>query len=130
MNGFSTLVKAAESVKRMDLAKDLETGKRYLKAKFLNKCNASSTLPTHSTSFALSDESDLALQQPHCASLSEECGDCHLLLSSLSEIDKQDAEHGNPDLVYDVQIGAVATYRKMYTLIHFSVSHHCCLRRR
>ena len=62
MNGFSTLVKAAEIIKRMDLAKDLETRKHYLKAKFLNKCNASSTLPTHSTSFAITDESDLALQ--------------------------------------------------------------------
>ena len=82
MNGFSTLVKAAESIKRMDLGKDLETD--YLKAKFLNKCNASSTFPTQSTSFALSHESDLALQQPHCASLSEEYGDCHNLLSSLS----------------------------------------------
>ena len=29
---------------------------------------------------------------------------CHLLISSLSEIDKQAAEHGNPDLVYDVQV--------------------------
>ena len=104
MNGFSTFAKAAENVKRIDLAKDLETGKRYLKAKFLNKCNDSSTLPTHSTSFALSDYSDLALQQPHCASLSEECGDCHPLLSSLSEIVKQAAEHGNPDLFYDVQV--------------------------
>ena len=62
MNGFSTLVKAAEIIKRMDLAKDLETRKHYLKAKFLNKCNASSTLPTHSTSFAITDESNLALQ--------------------------------------------------------------------
>ena len=78
MNGFSTLVKAAESIKRMDLETD------YLKVKFLNKCNASSTFPTQSTSFALSHESDLALQQPHCASLSEEYGDCHNLLSSLS----------------------------------------------
>ena len=57
----------AESVKRMDLAKNMETGKPSLKAKFLNKCNASSTLPTHSTSFGLSDVSDLALQEPHCA---------------------------------------------------------------
>ena len=114
MNGFSTLVKAAESVKRMDLAKDLETGKRYLKARFLNKCNTSSTLPTHSTSFSLSEESDLALQQPHCALLSEECGDCHLLLSSLSEIVKQAAEHGNPDVVYEVQvtIADVVAYMK------------------
>ena len=112
MNGFSTL--AAESIKRMDLAKDLETGKCYLEAKILNKCNASSTLPTHSTSFALSDESDLALQQPHYSSLSEECGDCYLLLSSLSEIDKQAAEHGNPDLVYDVQVAIadVVAYMK------------------
>ena len=112
MNGFSTL--AAESIKRMDLAKDLETGKCYLEAKILNKCNGSSTLPTHSTSFALSDESDLALQQPHYSSLSEECGDCYLLLSSLSEIDKQAAEHGNPDLVYDVQVAIadVVAYMK------------------
>ena len=69
LNGFSTLLKAAESVKRMDLAKDLETGKHYMKAKFLNKCNALSTLSTKSTSFSLSDESYLALQQPHYASL-------------------------------------------------------------
>ena len=98
----------------MDLAKDLETGKRYLKVKFLNKCNTSSTLSTHSTSFSLSEESDLALQQPHCALLSEECGDCHLLLSSLSEIVKQAAEHGNPDLVYEVQvtIADVVAYMK------------------
>ena len=100
INGFSTLLKAAESIKTMDLAKDLETGKHYTKAKFLNKCNASSKLSTHSTSFALSDETDLALQQSHCASLSAECGDCHLLLSSLSEVDKQAAEHGNPDLFF------------------------------
>ena len=82
----------------MDLAKDLETGKRYLKVKFLNKCNTSSTLSTHSTSF----------------SLSEECRDCHLLLSSLSEIVKQAAEHGNPDLVYEVQvtIADVVAYMK------------------
>ena len=78
MNGFSTLVKAAERIKRMDLAKDLETGKRYLKAKFLAMLHLH-FLYTSSTSFALSDESDLALQQSHCASLSEECGDCHLL---------------------------------------------------
>ena len=114
MNGFPTLVKAAESVRIMDLVKDLETGKRYLKAKFFNQCNASSTPPTHSTSFALSDESDLALQQSHCASLFEQYGDCHLLLSSLSEIDKQATKHGNPDLVYDVQVAIadVAAYMK------------------
>ena len=100
INGFSTLLKAAESIKTMDLAKDLETGKHYTKAKFLNKCNASSKLSTHSTSFALSDETNLALQQSHCASLSAECGDCHLLLSLLSEVDKQAAEHGNPDLFF------------------------------
>ena len=39
---------------------------------------------------------------------------CHLLISSLSEIDKQAAEHGNPDLVYDVQvtIADVVVYMK------------------
>ena len=54
MNGFSTPVKAAERIKRMDLAKDLETGKRYLKAKFLAMLHLQ-FLYTSSTSFSLSD---------------------------------------------------------------------------
>ena len=43
---------------------------------------------------------------------------CHLLISSLSEIDKQAAEHGNPDLVYDVQVTIADVVAHMKHQIH------------
>ena len=46
------------------------------------------------------------------------CGDCHLLISSLSEVDKQAAEHGNPDLVYDVQVAIADVVAYMKHQIH------------
>ena len=75
MDGFQSLIAISEKWKYKNINKFLEKGKRYLKSNHPSKCSESSTLHSHSTSFALSDI-DPDLNQPTIAADNEQCIDC------------------------------------------------------
>ena len=104
MNGFSTLSQVAENMKEKDVVKALEKGKRYLKSTYPAKCARDSFFYTHSTTFALSDDADVDLEEPTFAIADEDCADCVELISSMAKVQKLVEERGDDDLLYDVNI--------------------------
>ena len=103
MDGFQTLVAISEKWKYKNITKFLEKGKRYLKSNYPSKCSESSTLHSHSTSFALSDI-DPDLNQPTTAADYEQYIDCGNLISAINQVRELVIESKDEDLLYDLNV--------------------------
>ena len=73
MNSFSVLSNVSENMNDRSIVKAIEEGKRYLKSLYPAKCTAELSFRTHSTSFAISDNSALDLMEQKCSVTDGEC---------------------------------------------------------
>ena len=114
MNGFSVLSNVTENMNDQDIVKAIEKGKSYLKSLYPAKCTTESSFRTHSTSFALSDNSDLDLMEQKCSVTDGECTKCVELPSSMDQVQIFAEQEGGEGLLYDVNvaIGNIRAYKQ------------------
>ena len=114
MNGFKVLIDIAEKMKRSDVGKSLEKGKRYLKSNYPVSCSETSPLSSHSTRFALSYQDDPDLKQVSEINREEECIDCdelHFVLNQIRDLVKA-SNDGDLQYATNVAIDDVKGYMK------------------
>lgn len=112
MNGFSVLSNVSENMNDRSIVKAIEEGKRYLKSLYPAKCTAELSFRTHSTSFAISDNSVLYLMEQKCSVTDGEFTEGAELLPSMDQVQKFAEQKGDEGLLYDVNvaIGNIRAY--------------------